>query len=159
MRKLVMLFLFLGFNSWAGKEVNIKVELSPAGSFEINSKRFKGSAKKAGEVFTTEGIKIKTTSLKTGLELRDEHMHKKLEAEKYPYIEILKGKAKGGRGVALVKIRNATEKVAFTYKEDGGEMKITMPLSLEKFKFTGINYAGVGVKDQIIIYASVPLKK
>lgn len=160
MHKLFVLFLTL-FLSGAilGKgSLTVNVNLSPAGSFEIKSKKLKGKAKRAGSGFVTKGISVKTKTLLTGLELRDRHLHDKLEVKKYKKIEILDGKASGGKGVANIKVKNVTKKIKFRYKESGSNMIVSFPLSLKDFNFSGINYAGVGVKDKVSVKAIIPIK-
>lgn len=142
----------------ASGSLKIVVNLSPAGSFEIVSSKVKGKAQKQGGSFVTSGLTVKAKTLKTGLDLRDDHLHKKLEVNKFKKISILKGKASGGKGEAIIQIKDMKKKIGFSYKESGGNLNIAFPLSLKDFNFTGINYAGVGVKDQVNVTASIPIK-
>lgn len=153
------LSLLLISNIYAAKgSIKVMVNLSPAGSFEIASKKVKGYANRQGGGFVTKGIKVKGKTLDTGLKLRDDHLHKKLEVDKHKYIEITQGKASGGKGVAVIVVRGIKKKFNFTYKESGNMLKVKFPLSLKDFKFSGINYAGVGVKDKVTVEASIPIK-
>jgi hypothetical protein len=138
--------------------LKVNVNLSPAGSFEISSKKVKGYANRSGGGFVTKGIKVKASSLDTGLKLRDDHLHKKLEVKKHKYIEITQGKAKGGKGVAIIVVKGIKKKFNFSYTESGNNLKVKFPLSLKDFNFSGINYAGVGVKDKVVVEASIPIK-
>ena len=157
--KFIILSLLLSFSfGISAKGLKIKVNLSPAGSFDIETKKVKGKAVRKGGGFVASKIYVKTKDLKSGLDLRDNHLHDKLEKEKYSKIEILDGKAKGGKGVAVIKVKNVKKKIGFTYKESGGNLVISFPLSLKDFNFSGINYAGVGVKDKVMISAEVPIK-
>ncbi len=160
MKKLLALFLLtLSLTSFAARgSLKIVVNLSPAGSFEITSKKVKGSVKRQGSGFVTSGLSVKAKTLVTGLELRDDHLHKKLEVKKYKKIEILKGNASGGKGQAIIQIKDIKKKVNFAYKESGGKLNIKFPLSLKDFNFSGINYAGVGVKDRVVVSAAIPIK-
>ncbi len=152
-----VLFLF-SLSLLAKGSIKIAVNLSPAGSFEIKSTKVKGSVKRQGGGFVTSGLSVKVKHLETGLELRDDHLHKKLEGKKYKKIEILKGQAKGGKGVAIIQVKDIKKKFAFSYKEKGGNLIIKFPLDLKDFKFSGIKYAGIGVKDKIVVQAEVPIK-
>lgn len=154
---LIALCLFSVSNIF-GASIKVTVGLSPAGSFEIASKKVKGVATRSGGGFITKGIKVKAKTLETGLELRDDHLHKKLEVDKHKYIEITEGKATGGKGVAVIVVKGIKKKFNFSYKESGGELKVKFPLSLKDFNFSGINYAGVGVKDKVTVEASIPIK-
>lgn len=160
MKKLFAVILFtLSLTSFAASgSLKIVVNLSPAGSFEITSNKVKGSAKRKGNGFVTTGLKVKAKTLVTGLDLRDDHLHKKLEVKKYKKIEILSGEAKGGKGQAMIQVKDIKKKVNFVYSEKADMLNIKFALSLKDFNFTGINYAGVGVKDKITVSASVPIK-
>jgi hypothetical protein len=146
---------FLCFGVQA-KDILVKVNLSPAGSFEIKSKSIKGKIIRKGSELMTSGISVKVKKLKTGLELRDDHLHKKLG--KSSKIEIVSAKASGGKGTAKIKIKGVTKSVPFKYTDKGKEVLIKFALSLAKFGIKGINYAGVGVKDKVTIRASLPVK-
>lgn len=161
MKKLLTLIFLITLSisaSAARGSLKILVNLSPAGSFEITSNKVKGSVKRKGSGFVTSGLKVKAKSLVTGLDLRDDHLHKKLEVKKFKRVEILKGQASGGKGQAVIQIKDIKKKVNFVYKESGDKLKIKFALSLKDFNFSGINYAGVGVKDKVTVSASVPIK-
>lgn len=149
---------FLATNTFASGSLKILVNLSPAGSFEIATQKLKGSATRNGGGFVTKGISVKAKNLKTGLDLRDEHLHKKLEVTKHKKISILQGKASGGKGVAVIDVKGVQKNIGFTYTESGGNLVASFSLSLKDFKFSGINYAGVGVKDKVDVVASIPIK-
>ena len=142
----------------ASKGLKVKVNLSPAGSFEIATKRIKGKASRSGGGFVASNVYVSVKSLKTGMDLRDKHLHDKLEKSKYPKISILQGKAKGGNGVATIQVKNIKKKIKFKYKEVGGSLKILFNLNLKDFNFKGIKYMGVGVKDKVKVEALVPIK-
>lgn len=155
---LIAITLLLTFSTFAKGSLKIKVDLSPAGSFEIKSSRVKGSVKRQGGGFVTSGLSVKVKHLETGMDLRDDHLHKKLEEDKYKKIEILKGQGKGGKGVAIIQVKNIQKKIGFSYAEKGGNLVVRFPLNLNDFKFSGIQYAGVGVKDKVQVEAVVPIK-
>lgn len=154
----ILVAFALTISVFAKGEILISVNLSPAGSFEIKSEKVKGSAKRAGSGFITKGISVKTKTLLTGLELRDRHLHDKLEEKNFKKIEILEGKASGGKGVAVIQVKDIKKKIGFKYKESGSNLIVNFALSLKDFKFTGINYAGVGVKDKLSVKAIIPIK-
>jgi len=142
--------------SLQAKELLVMVNLSPAGSFEIKSKSIKGKVIRKGDTLMTTGISVKVKKLKTGLELRDDHLHKKLG--KGSKIEILSAKGKGGRGSAEIQIKGVKKSVPFKYADKGKEVDVMFSLNLPDFGITGINYAGVGVKNTVKVKASLPVK-
>ncbi len=154
----LLLSLLFSVSLYAKGSLKVLVNLSPAGSFEIKSSKVKGSVKKQGDAYVTSGLSVRVKSFDTGLELRDNHLKDKLEAKKHKKIEILKGTAKGGKGVAIIQVKNIQKKVSFSYSVKGNRMMVKFPLNLKDFKFSGIKYAGIGVKDIVQVSADVPIK-
>ncbi|MFT6070649.1 MAG: polyisoprenoid-binding protein YceI [Bacteriovoracaceae bacterium] len=161
MKKLLLLpiFVFLISFSLFAKGVTISVELSPAGSFEAKAKSVKGTVKVNGNSVSGSNLYVKTKSLKTGMDLRDEHLIKKLEYKKHSKIIAKKIVGKNGKGTALFSIRGIEGKVPFTYsKVDSKYMKANFTISLKAFKIEGVSYMGAGVKDKIKLEAYVKYK-
>lgn len=155
---LLIVSLLFSFSVFSKGSIKLLVNLSPAGSFEVKSSKVKGSVSRSDGGFTTKGISVKVKSLDSGLELRDDHLKDKLEGKKYKKIKILNGTAKGGKGTATIQVKNIKKKFNFTYKEAGSNLKVKFKLNLKDFKFSGIKYAGIGVKDMVLVEAMVPIK-
>lgn len=156
--RLIVLMVFSLSSFAASKGVIVDVNLSPAGSFQIKGK-LKGSVTQKGDKFISESLYSPVKNFKTGMDLRDDHTKKKLEYKKFPKVEIIKAAGKDGKGQAIVQIRSIKKKVPFTYKKlDSKYIQAVFNLSLKDFKFEGINYMGVGVKDLIKVTATVPVK-
>lgn len=137
--------------------VSVKVGLFPMGSFHITSERVIGRGEKKGSQYLAKEIKVLVNTLTTGMSLRDKHMKEKLEANKYKFITVSDIVAKDGKGTAKITIRNITKNVGFTYKDEGGgKATAEFKLNLKDFSFTGINYQGVGVEDEVVIDATIP---
>lgn len=152
-------FIVLSLSIFAKKEVKILVELSPAGSFEIESQKIKGKVTKAGNAFIGKDIRIPVKKLKTGLDLRDQHLWDKLEYKKYPDIVVVNSKGENGKGVALIQVKNISKKQNFVFKVvNNNSVMVQFLLKLSDYSIDGIRYMGVGVKDAVKIKAIVPLK-
>lgn len=157
--KMAMFFtlILLSFNiSAAREEVKVDVQLSPAGSFEIKAE-LKGSlTKDAQGMYQAKKLTVKVKEFETGMDLRNKHTKEKLEFKKYPSITVSDIKAKGGKGIGVIKIMKKKKKIQFSYKEiAGGLLQATFPLSLKDFGISGINYMGVGVKDKVTVTANI----
>lgn len=140
------------------KGVNVKVEIT-GDTFEVKSAKVKGKVQKVkGGYVIAKGspVTVSVKSLKTGLEMRDDHMKKRLKGSKK--ISILQAKAKAGRGKGIIEINGVKQKFVFKYQEAGKYVKAKFDLSLKKFKIENINYMGIGVKDTIKVDAIVPVK-
>ena len=144
------------------KNLSIEVALSPAGSFTITSKKIKGKAyiDTKGQL-TAKNIKVPVKTLKTGIELRDSHLKKKLgyEADKKAMLLLIEAKGSNGKGRAKFKVLNKEQKVDFTYKkltEKSGEANFS--LKLDSFGISGISYMGVGVENIVNVKVTLPFK-
>ncbi|MFT6631533.1 MAG: hypothetical protein ACJAS4_001482 [Bacteriovoracaceae bacterium] len=143
------------------KSILIDVPLSPAGSFQISSKRIKGKVKLSGSKISASNIKIAIKSLKTGIALRDNHLQKKLGIEKDPKANLLLVSAEGfdGKGQGVFKVLDQIQKVSFTYQKISDKLiQAKFKLSLKEFKIKGISYMGVGVQDIVSVKISLPFK-
>jgi polyisoprenoid-binding protein YceI len=161
--KLIAITFLLSSSLFAGaknkKGVKISVNLSPAGSFQIEFKSIKGSVKKVGGRLMAKKLTVKSGKLKTGLDLRDKHTKDKLGYKNFPKVVVTDAVSSGGKGTATLTIRGVSKKIKFTVKEAGRFAKILFDISLKDFKFKGINYMGVGVKDKVKVQATVPIGK
>ena len=141
------------------KGVNISVALSPAGSFQIKSSKVKGKVIKGADgKITANNLRVSIKSLKTGIELRDEHLQKRLEPKIDKKIEVVKAIGKNGKGRGIIKIKGISKKFSFEYKEVGKFVKASFKLSLKEFKISGLSYMGVGVEDVVDVEAVIPIK-
>ena len=144
------------------KNLSIDVALSPAGSFTITSSKIKGKVyiDSNGEI-SAKNIKVPVKTLKTGIELRDNHLKKKLGHEKDKKAVLLLVEAKGanGKGKAKFRVLNKEQIVDFTYKKVSERLgEATFSLKLDTFGISGISYMGVGVKNTVNVKVKLPFK-
>lgn len=155
--KLILIFVTVSLNTWCS-EISVKVKLSPAGSFNMVFKDVRGSLKKEGNLIKGKKISAKVKTLATGMDLRDEHARDKLEYKKHPRITVTDIVGKNGVGKGKINIKGISKKIVFKYKNLGKGLYITkFPLSLKDFKFSNINYMGVGVTDKVMVTAKIPV--
>ena len=157
------IILFGSLNTMAStKNLSIKVALSPAGSFTITSNKIKGRVYiDSNGNLIAKNIKIPVKTLKTGIELRDNHLKKKLGHEKDKKAVLLLVEAEGanGKGKAKFRVLKKEQTTDFTYKKlskNIGEANFT--LKLNNFGISGISYMGVGVKDTVNVSVKLPFK-
>src|SRR4051812_12504401 len=84
----------------ASTNCQFHVSLSPAGSFiaQSNALEVRGKATRAGDSVSASNVALKLDSLKTGIDLRDEHMKKKyFETDKYPEAVLTQATGKDGK--------------------------------------------------------------
>ena len=150
---MIVLTFILTTSLWA-KSVLIDVQLSPSGSFQIKTNKIKGKIKKSGDILSAKKITVRSKHLKSGIDLRDDHIRKRIGKK----VVITDAKGKNAKGTAKITFNGVTKKIPFTYKEKGKEVAISFKLNLKKFKVKDLTYMGVGAKDIIKVRASVPLK-
>lgn len=157
-RAILLILLCVNFVLAAEKPgALISVELSPAGSFQIQS-RVSGFLMQKDNMLVADKITASVSSFKTGMDLRDDHTKEKLNYKKYTQVEALNIKAQGGKGTAIIKIMDIQKPVSFTYSDVGENLaKAKFNISLKDYGIGGINFKGVGVEDKVEI--EVTLKK
>lgn len=142
----------------SSKQVTIDVSLYPVGSFTVESNDIEGTLTKLKDqdIFTANELKVPVASLKTGLDLRDEHMRERMRHKEHKHVIISNIKAEKGKGTAKVTIGGISSSVDFTYKpQSEGYIEVSFPLDLTKYKIEDINYKGIGVEDEVSIKAIV----
>ena len=138
--------------------IKIHVPLSPAGSFEITSPQISGQVtfdRSTGQ-FSADRLTVRTNTLKSGIDLRDEHLLERLEARRHRSITVYNARGSQGKGVGEIEIRGVRRPINFTYQNEGSHVQFEFPLSLSEFGITGISYLGVGVSDQITVRGRAP---
>ena len=155
-----LLSLFLLTSSFASelrKKLDIQIELSPAGSFQIESKRFKGGRiTKEGNSFIVENIYVPVKTLKSGMDLRDEHIRTRLQNEN---IVVVSAKGKDGQGTGVIIIRNIESKFNFTFEVlSENFIKAKFQLSLEDFQVPDLSYMGISVRDKVEVAVTLPFR-
>jgi len=153
MKKIIYLLLFiLSTSAFSQGSFKAQIELSPVGSFEIKGKRVKGHITKAGSSYTADKISISVKSLKSGIDLRDEHMLKRFTSKK---IIVTEAKGSSGKGECYIEINGIKKKTLFTFKDSGSKALIQLSIKLSDFKFKKLKYLGVKVQDMVKIKAKV----
>jgi hypothetical protein len=155
---LLVLMLIFSFGAFAKKgKIEVGVDLFPMGDF-VGKAPLRGNATRVGGGFKADKIQLKLKKLKTGLELRDEHMLKYIEAKKYPKAVVSKAVCKGGKGAAVLAFKGKKKKVGFKCSEESGYLVADFKISAKAWGIKEISYKGIGVKDIIEIKAYVPIK-
>ncbi len=158
--KKIFLFTILLLTTSASfsQQASVDIKLSPAGSFTGKSSEVKGVAEMKGDTITAQNIIVNLSKITTGISLRDDHTRKHLQTDKFPDAVLVSAQGKGGKGEGVIKIKGIERKIAGTYKVKGKTLEADFPLKLSDFQITGIKYMGVGVKDDVVVRVSVPIK-
>ncbi len=143
--------------SFANPGVEIDIKLSPAGSFKAKTTKIKGLAKQSDGAVVSNQVIIDLRTLKTGIELRDNHLKKRLLVDKHPIAKLLSAKGKNGKGEAMISIMGKEHKISGTYKTKGKFLVSEFKMSLSTLGIDDVNYMGVGVKDEVLVKVTVPV--
>ncbi|MGB0452881.1 MAG: YceI family protein [Bacteriovoracaceae bacterium] len=160
MNKFVVAAIFFAlFSIASASEVVLKVDLSPVGDFNATTTKTRGRIIQKGDKLLAKKLSVNVRNLKTGVKLRDEHLHKKLRFKKYKQIELLNVSASNGKGVGTLKVMGKKKKVKLRYKLKKNKVEAEFKFKLSDFGITGVEYMGVGVQDEAIVQASWNVKK
>lgn len=109
-------------------------------------------------------VEVPIAPIKTGIELRDEHMKKHLEAESFPTavltvpraaLKFPSGGAVSGDAQGSVKLHGQTKTVSFHYDADakGGAIGVrgSMTVPMSDFGIKTPKYLGVGVSNDVAV--------
>lgn len=159
MTKWISLFLVVfSLTAHAENMSTVFISLSPAGSFSAVSKKVKGNVIRNGDNFTAEKISATVESYKTGIDLRDEHFWKHLEAAKHPKITLTDLKASGGKATATLEVAGVKKPVSISYVVKGSEVVATFNVKASIFGLKKVEYLGVGVSDDVKIETTIGFK-
>lgn len=159
MNRMTLFFgaLFLSLSALAESQVTAYVTLFPAGSFQAVSKKVKGTiVMKDGNAFTAERITVNVESMKTGIELRDEHFWKHLQAEKHQRAILSDVKAQNGKATGVLEVAGVKKPVNMTYTVKDKEIVASFTVKNSDFKLPKAEYLGVGVDDTVKVEAVLP---
>ena len=141
--------------SWADGSITVYVKLSPAGSFKAKSEKLKGTVIRDGANFSSEKLSVSIDTLKTGINLRDEHFWKYLKHPSIQKITLSNLKASGGKGTATLEVNGVKKPVEINYSESGSQVKAAFRASAKEFNLPPEKYLGISVLDEVNIEAQV----
>lgn len=153
------LALLTSLSAFASNKLALNVELSPAGSFQATTEKVKGEIikNKDGSVSAKElSVKIKT--IKTGIDLRNEHFWKHLNYNKHPKAVLSGIKGSNGKATGTLEVAGVKKPIDISYTESGNTIKATFKVKASDYKLPAAQYMGVGVEDTIQGEVSLPFK-
>ncbi len=142
------------------QKVAFRVNLSPVGNFNVESDKIEGSVVAEGEKFILNTATLVLDSLKSGVDLRDEHMKKKyFEIEKFPNAKMTKAEGSGGTFKGTLEVHGVSKEISGVYEVKGNEVTAKFTTKMSDFNIPKAIYMGVGAKDEIAVEVSLPLVK
>lgn len=154
----ITILMALSFGRQAHAEkVEIKVDLSPTGSFVAKTNQVKGQAILKGDVVTATQVEVDLNTLKTGIELRDKHLKEHLETAKYPKALLLTADGKDKAGKGMMMIRGMNMRIEGKYQIVDKELVAEFDMSLNSLKIEKVRYMGIGAKDMVHVTVRLPV--
>lgn len=142
--------LVTSLSAFAGGKLALNVELSPAGSFQATTDKVKGQIQKNKDgSFSAKELVVSTQSMKTGIDLRNEHFWKHLSSDKHPKVTLSDVKGKDGKATGNLEIGGVKKPIDISYTESGKNITASFDVSNADFKLPAANYMGVGVEDKV----------
>lgn len=154
--------LMLATSSSGAGTIEVAVSLNPVGSFvaKSSSLTLKGPVKVSGSSFALRNAILPVKTLKSGIDLRDTHMHEKyLENAKFPNAVLTKASGKGGVLSGELKVHGQAIRIKGTYELSKQKLVANFKCKLSDFKIAEAQYRGVGVEDEVDVKASLTLPK
>lgn len=156
---LLLIFITISGNVFAKNKLSILVTLSPAGQFEANSEKIKGHLIKEKDSFKADLISLKLKTLKTGIDLRDEHLWEYLKTKSYPKAVLRNLTGASGKASANLEVNGVKKDVQMTYTEEKNLVHAVLNLKASEFNLPPKSYFGVGVEDQVQIKVTLTFKQ
>jgi polyisoprenoid-binding protein YceI len=153
------LFVLCQIGVASANDCKMTVSLSPAGSFVAESSQVevRGSTSRTGDQVSAKNVAIKLDTLKTGIDLRDEHMKKKyLETQTYPEAVLVSADGSGGNFKGILNLRNQPKPITGTYRFEGPDFIATFKAKISDYGIQKVKYMGVGVNDDVTVEIRLP---
>ena len=158
MKFISLFFVCFSLNLFAQTNMSVNVNLSPSGSFQATTTKIKGNLKQNGALIEGDKISVLIETLKTGIDLRDEHFAKHLHADKYPKATLTQLKAQGGKGTANLEVNGVVKPITINYVLKDGAIKANFNVKASDFNLSKAQYLGVGVEDLVTVVVDMPVK-
>jgi polyisoprenoid-binding protein YceI len=160
MKTVFTAFVFVAsLTAFASNKLTLNVELSPAGSFQAITDKVKGDILKQKDgTITAEKLSVNIKSMKTGIDLRNEHFWKHLNAEDHPKVTLYDFKGKDGKASGKLEVAGTKRPIEITYSEQGGSINAKFKVNSSAYKLPKAQYLGVGVEDVVQGEVTLPFK-
>lgn len=158
MNYLFILFVF-PFLAWGQNQVAIRATMVPhSATFTAKSEKLKGRLLKQQNTFSADRLSVFVDSFTTENKLRDQHFVQYLaggEKLPHPRIDLIKLKAREGKGRGEIIINGVAKEVEISYQEKGDEVHAEFTVTPSHFKLPPANYLGIGVEDQVKVKVQI----
>jgi hypothetical protein len=157
--KILMMICLLGTFSFKAisSEINAKVTLDPAGSFDAKNTKVNGKLTVKGNEISADKISVNIKDFRTGdIPLRDDHFWEYLKGKSKSNDIVVKDvKGKDNKGTATITINDVAQKIEFSYKIEGKKATTKLTLDTKKFQLPKKEYMGISVDEAVEVEITI----
>lgn len=134
-------------------ELSITGNINPAGVLSIESNQLFGHVvyNPTDSTYMSSYIFVPIKSLKSNIELRDEHIANYLSEKKIRNLVMTEMLAKEKIGRGKISVNGIEKKIDFTVKHSGANITSEFKLRLSDFKLKRPTFMGISLDDEILI--------
>ena len=154
----LMMVTSLVSNLAIAQSLDALVRLSPAGSFNAKTEAVEGFVFPVQGGYGAENIRVDLTGIKTGISLRDRHLQERMQTEKFPQARLIRAMGREGKGQAIIEIMGKQHRVQGDFRVEDNIFHAQFPLKLSDLDITDVRYMGVGVRDEIEVNLTLPIR-
>lgn len=155
---LVLGALLSGAANATNGSIRLNFELSPTGEFSATSNSLEGIAYQQGPQILAPELKLNLDTLKTDIDLRDEHMKRDyLETQKFPQATLRNVVAANGTFSGTLTIKNQSKPIQGTYTLDGKDLTAKFDTNFDNWGIKKAKYLGVGVESTVRVEAKLKI--
>jgi polyisoprenoid-binding protein YceI len=147
----ILILLILGMPAHADS-IEAELKLSPAGGFKATTTEIESDLKRGPkkELLITQ-VQFTVVSLKTGIKLRDDHLHRFLQKDAHPKLTLSQIRIGPGQGTGQLTLAGQTKPIKFRVIDEGRVAKFDFVLVPTEFGLKPVSYLGIKVKDRVQI--------
>lgn len=150
--------------TWAQTTVTAVAHLRPAGRIRFENTDVQGTVWKQGARLFSDSLVLRVAGFKSGIDLRDQHLQRWLEAQKFPEIRLTQLEGSEGKAKSKIKLKGVEAPLDWTYESESAsdEAKDTIlaraSLDVKAFQLEPPQFLGIRADAQVLIEVRVTPK-
>lgn len=134
--------------------VKIQLNFTPAGTFELVSKKLRGYVIRKDNKITSEKLQVRIKTFSSGIDLRDQHFWKHMNFKEHPKAVLTELKGEAGKATGMLEVNGIKKPVIISYTETKTEFEAKMKIKASDYSLPQKSFLGITVEDEVLIEAS-----
>lgn len=134
--------------------LSVEVFLIPAGGFTIESDQIRGRVRTFNSKLLSDKISVKVKDLSSGVDLRDQHIHKYLKGSS-ERIQVENIEAWNDKGTGTLILNNMKKEIHFDFVDKKDHVEASFDLKCSDYGLKSMSYMGIGVADRVKVKISL----